>query len=327
MSQTCSTVSRDSGEDLAATASAAASVLVLDHPGPWGRQALRDSDLPDGLGELLSAGSAGTGTQILLARRPGRPIRDVPRDSFRFWLAHTSPGGTRMRNGELTVDQLRRADFTAIGRGELPAWGHVTTEPVLVVCTNGKRDACCAVYGREIITALTSDPRYADVADAVLESSHLGGHRFAATSLLLPSGLMHGRLDPQTAAEVLRAARVGRVMSVGYRGRTTWRPALQAAEIAVRDQEAIDGLDVLDVLRVVTRADGTAVGLPCTVADPQAETLDRLVTEVRHRDGRTWQVEVAAEVRTGAVVSCGTSPEAVTRWQVTALRPSDPWIT
>ncbi|HEU5385864.1 MAG TPA: sucrase ferredoxin [Streptosporangiaceae bacterium] len=48
-----------------------------------------------------------------------------------------------------------------------------------LVCTNGKRDRCCAVRGRPVAAA---------IADATgwdtWESSHLGGHRFAATALL-----------------------------------------------------------------------------------------------------------------------------------------------
>ena len=66
---------------------------------------------------------------------------------------------------------------------------------MLLVCTNGKRDECCALLGRPIAQRCAPG-----APGRVWESNHLGGHRFAPTVTLLPHGTMHGQLDTATAA-------------------------------------------------------------------------------------------------------------------------------
>ncbi len=62
-------------------------------------------------------------------------------------------------------------------------------DPILLVCTNGKRDACCALRGRALMTALA-----ADHAERTWECTHLGGHRFAGNLVCLPHGIVYGRV-------------------------------------------------------------------------------------------------------------------------------------
>ena len=68
MSTMCSAGSIAASEPLAGTASVAQSWVVIEQPGPWGRQALIDSHLDPLLGESLLAASTNSGTTILLAR-------------------------------------------------------------------------------------------------------------------------------------------------------------------------------------------------------------------------------------------------------------------
>jgi hypothetical protein len=55
---------------------------------------------------------------------------------------------------------------------------------MVLVCTHGVRDACCAIKGRPIAGAVAKALASSDVE--VLECSHLNGHRFAGTALTLP---------------------------------------------------------------------------------------------------------------------------------------------
>ncbi len=103
---------------------------------------------------------------------------------------------------------------------------------MLLVCTNAKRDACCALLGRALSGRLAEDAE--TDPDAVWESDHLGGHRFAPTAVVLPSGYVHGRLDGPAARAVLREAAAGRVDIQHCRGRSTWSRPGQAAELALR---------------------------------------------------------------------------------------------
>ncbi len=233
----CSVLSAAVDEPLVGSAPRARAWLVVEQPGPYGFSALTESHLPAAVRDSLGSLPKTTGTTVLLARQVGRHADDHGEvRERRFWFAHTSPGGVRMRTGTLEDADLLRPDLadvlTAAARGELPPWGARSTAPVLLVCTNARRDICCATVGRPVAESLAADPAY---AGDVLEVSHLGGHRFAPTALLLPSGHAFGRLDPASAREVLDAAREQRLGALDhYRGRTALAQPAQVAEHAVR---------------------------------------------------------------------------------------------
>lgn len=119
-----------------------------------------------------------------------------------------------------------------------------------LVCTNGARDPCCAVRGAAVVTALARAGR------DVWECSHLGGHRFAANVLVLPDALCFGYLDARSADELARELEAGRLPLDHLRGRTTLAPEAQAAEIHVRRELGLTGLD--DARRV----EGTTFDTP-----------------------------------------------------------------
>jgi hypothetical protein len=310
------------GEDLCATAPVAQAWVVIEQPGQWGKRALVESRLDPDLGASLRNATSGTGTTVLLAR----PMSEVHSGETRVWFAHTSPGGVRMRVAELPdLSVLRDLDFAAMARGELPALGLRSTTPVLFVCTNGKRDICCAVKGREVIRDLQEDSAHEDISSAVFEVSHLGGHRFAPTSLLLPYGIVHGRITAQDAAHILRRAGQGLMHRPGYRGRSTWSGSEQAAEIAVRDLAGVTGLDDLDVLRVVVDALGREHVRPARPGSGEGSENTLVCVEVRHADGRAWRVQLSTRAGVDGVQSCGAAAVAKPTWAVDDLSEAGPW--
>jgi hypothetical protein len=118
------------------------------------------------------------------------------------------------------------------------------------VCTNGARDQCCAIRGAAVAHALeTVRP------GTVYESSHLGGHRFAANLLVLPDGLCFGRLDVRSALRVVDELDAGRLPLEHFRGRSSLTEEQQAAEILLRRQLE------LDRLADVTLVEGTTFAL------------------------------------------------------------------
>jgi len=284
----CSVLAREAGEPLAGSAPRARAWLVVEQSGPYGFAALTTSHLPQAVRETLGSLPKDLGTTVVLARRVGRHADDhVAIERRRFWFAHVAPGGVRMRSGVLDDADLLRPDLAevlaAAAVGELPPWGARTDEPLLLVCTNSRRDVCCALHGRPVAESLGADPAY---SSRVLEVSHLGGHRFAPTALLLPTGHVFGRLDPGSARAVLDAAASDDLGPLEHhRGRTALAQPAQAAETAVRAATGITGLDDLDALR---RVEGRV--LP---AGPRWAGVDGVArVEVRHRDGRAWQVTV-----------------------------------
>jgi hypothetical protein len=187
-------------------------------------------------------------------------------------------------------EHLLDLDFAALGRGEHHTFDTVlqgrphTGGPLALVCTNGKRDRCCALLGRPLAAELASSG-----VQGIWEVTHLGGHRFSPTVLVLPHGYAYGRAEAHTVKEVLRGARDGRVVLEGCRGRTAWERPGQAAELAVRTAAGEYRADALTVVGT----EGAAPHWEVTVA---------------HTDGRRWHVVVTQ----GAALpprpeSCGSS--------------------
>ncbi|WP_421118622.1 sucrase ferredoxin [Aquihabitans daechungensis] len=110
---------------------------------------------------------------------------------------------------------------------------------LVLVCTNGKHDQCCANQGRPVVRHL----RTSRWADEVWECSHIGGDRFAANVVVLPDSLYFGRMEPAEAEVLLDAHAEGRIAREWFRGRSTLRFAEQAAEHALRRDLGIDGTD------------------------------------------------------------------------------------
>lgn len=243
----CASASRARGDELAGTASTVRSYLLLEHPGPWGVEALRDARLPDGLGAHLQEQARRHRVRVLLVRRPGRRATGT---ATRVLAARAAGAASWAESAVLDrIDDVRDLDLAALGAGRTLGLGQEEA-PVLAVCTHGRHDACCAELGRPVATELAAGPH----ADAVWETSHVGGDRFAGNLVVLPRGLYYGGLDPHAATAVAEATGRGEVLLEHFRGRSDLSMPVQAADIDVRRRLGLTGLD--DVRPVSARAAG-----------------------------------------------------------------------
>ena len=199
----------------------------MEHPGPWGVNALRDARFPDGIADELRAHAQAAGVRLLLIRRPGRGRTSTePRRVFAVqarapysWTETTTLGDLR---------EVLDLDLEALRAGRsLGLQAH--DEPLFAVCTHGRHDACCAEQGRPVAAALAQE-----LPEHTWEVSHLGGDRFAANMLMAPDGLYYGRLTPESAVAIARARLDGQLELDHLRGRTGYPMPVQAAEIALR---------------------------------------------------------------------------------------------
>lgn len=242
----CAAASRARGDELAGTASTVRSFLLLEHAGSWGVDALRDARLPDGLGAHLATEGRRHGVRVLLVRRPGARA-DGRRP--RVFAARAAGAGSWLETGWLDrVDDVRDVDLAALGAGR-PTGLEPTGDPLLAVCTHGRHDACCAELGRPVALGLAAGEH----ADAVWESSHVGGDRFAGNLVVLPRGLYYGGLDAEAARAVADATVEGRVVLDHLRGRSDLPMPAQAAEVALRRHHGLTGID--DVRPLGTTSD------------------------------------------------------------------------
>ena len=191
--------------------------LLLEHPGPWRIDAIAGAGMdPDVLSILLAR--AGSDTRVLLVRRPGRIDREAPRSWIFAGLDIDTITGPWRHDNDLL-------DAAAALAGASP--GAARSQPVVLVCTHGVHDVCCALRGRPVAAALAS--RWPEL---VWECSHIGGDRFASNVVVLPDGFYYGNLDPESALTTVEAHLGGTVLPDRLRGMARFVPPVQAAVIA-----------------------------------------------------------------------------------------------
>lgn len=233
-------------DQLAGTASTVRAFLLVENPGPWGVDAVRDNRLPHAVKEGLAAAARDAGVRVNLVRRHHRP---APRSGFQVFAAHAGPGTPWLETTTLDrAEELLDLDMVALGAGRSPGL-EPTEESLFCVCTHGRHDACCAERGRPVAAALA-----ASHPDQAWEISHIGGDRFAGNALFLPYGLYYGRLDAASAVAVAAGHLAGHLDLDHLRGRSSHPMPVQAAEVALRRQL---GETRLDAVRLVgQRRDG-----------------------------------------------------------------------
>jgi hypothetical protein len=308
----CSSWARSLQEPPIGTAAEAQLWLALEQPGPWGDRVLTDDTLATGDRAGLASAAAVDGVRPVLIRRPSAGVRYDAPAGRRLLVADTTPGRTRLVSAQLPdsdASALTIVDWAAVRDGSVDlrtALQAIATDvrddtgPVLLVCTNGRRDACCALLGRPVAAALHDQH-----GDAVWETTHLGGHRLAPTGLLLPWGYSYAYLDPHSGDGLLAAARAGRFVAERLRGRSTWSRTGQAAEAAARTAWRAADLDAVHSVLAV----------------PAGSDSKELV-EVTHADGRRLSVEVRAVTGPARPEACGKSPIPLLSVHATVRQPS-----
>ncbi len=279
MSFRCSAAGLDRGDSIAGTASTVRSFLLVENPGPWGVDAVRDSRLPPAVKTGLRQAAARAKVRPLLIRRYHRR---APRTGFRVYAARADLAESWLQTAVLDhPEELLDLDLEALGAGRSP--GLVPTDEVLLcVCTHGRHDACCAEKGRPVAAALSEA-----YPQETWEVSHIGGDRFAGNALVLPDGLYLGRLGAESAVEAARQVLGGRLPLDVLRGRSCLPMPAQAAEIELRRHLGETAMAGVRVERV--RRDPHSAGV--TVVDMGAA-------------GDQWTVTVRTTLGDDAQLTC-----------------------
>jgi hypothetical protein len=275
------------------TAFPAARLLLVEQPFPWGTEGLRTSRFDPATALAVEARARAEGIRVQAIRRPGRGVDSAQR---RWALVDTRDQTRMLRWGTFTDD----AELLELPLDGSP--GEPDPGPLYLVCTHGKHDPCCALRGRPVTAALA-----AVRPGQVWQASHLGGCRFAPTVLVLPLGIMYGRVPPSAVPEVVKAAEADELIGTLLRGRIGMPPAAQAAvgfaheqlelrrcrDVSLVSTTTLDGTTVrvrvdsargqLDVTVKRERVDAT--GLTCAVPGPSWFVAHRPVAIEPVRDG------------------------------------------
>ncbi len=323
----CSDADLGAGDDLRGSAAEFDAFVLVEHSTSFGETAADDA-----IQAAYPADAAAVldihGLRSFAVRAVGRTARS---GSAVRYLGRTGPSAGLFACDEqpsasrLTL--LAAGDPTAAGAsinvpsaGNRPGAGTAGAgapgekrrySPLFAVCTNGARDRCCALKGRDLAAELhhvldgaqpgpgVGGPNQMDPDDdsAVVEISHLGGHRFAPTMLVLPWGYAYGRLDVDTALEICFAAQDGLVHPAGLRGRADLPPAAQVADAIWRAELGPSPVGAVDVRQWTTEGDVAVVH--ATVAG-RSEQL-----RLRRDNGRML-----------ADTACGGKPIQTARWRL-----------
>lgn len=222
----CSEANGD--EPMVGTADRVDAWVLLEYRPAWGARAVDESALAPAtrrwLNDNLAALEAsGVKARPQLIRRPEAdgPDRRKP-DAGEVHLFVGVPGRLVAMSGRDYgfLDGVSLPDLL-----REPEAFPAAAQPHYFVCTNGRRDLCCARFGLPAYAALRER-----VGDRAWQVTHLGGHRFAPNVLVLPQGALYGRVTPDAVARFVTEVEAGRLAFPQLRGRTWYPPPAQAAE-------------------------------------------------------------------------------------------------
>ena len=292
----CSDAARERQDPMLGTAPPQRRFLLVEQESGWAYDGFPSAPLPEDVRSEVIERAAAVGARIMLIRRPGRQSSTVC--YMRSWCVvdtgapqgHRVTWGTWSYPAELLsgIDRLEQLDRWAREGTDAAATGVPAgdDEPLVLVCTHGKKDVCCAVRGRPV--ALDLAGRW---PEETWECSHTGGDRFAANVLVLPDGATYGGLDVEAAAHVVEAHHAGRPDTAYLRGVAGHPRPVQAAMVAVHEQ--------LGPLPCGSLEHAGSESIEAGVGEAAASLV-----RLRLPDGRLVEVEVREHVRPAARLTC-----------------------
>ena len=233
---TCSQMSSRSGEHLYGTALEIKNWFLLEYSGVWKKDALAQSALPeevkDHLGGLLSSFEE---SRVQLIGGPG-----PSKGNLAFYYAHCSEISPKLYRFEME----RYEDLLSIDLAELVRTEEIEKfsceERLVLVCTHGAHDGCCAAAGSGVYKELLKKEGISP-----WRTSHVGGHRFAANLVMLPEGVYYGRVNGGNLDDVVSSHLRGEIFLDCYRGRSCFSQTSQVSDYFLRKE--IEKLGIYDI--------------------------------------------------------------------------------
>jgi hypothetical protein len=229
------------------TAFPADRILLVEQPGGWGKGGLIASQFGRATAQQLISSLGQQGIRVLAIRRPGRqpaPVQHAEHAQRSWGFADCRPGRQGIVWGTYQAPvELLDLDPEALAEQAKLTGLNGDARPVYAVCAHGTRDMCCAIEGRPVANALARQ-----CPGQAWECSHVGGDRFAANVLVLPTGQLYGRVtDPAALASATEA---GQVLPDRLRGQVGLPPAAQAAVVHAQRELQLTTVGAVRVLQV-----------------------------------------------------------------------------
>ncbi|WJY67402.1 Sucrase/ferredoxin-like protein [Corynebacterium auris] len=287
-------------EPLPGTAKKGVVYVLFEWPGRWSHDILDGDTFGPELTAKLKEHMAKWGASLQLIRHPTREGRKI--SDHHLYIVFSDIGLTEVKHVD-GPEAILDLDLSGPGRNDAMA----RLAPLVLVCTHAKRDRCCAIKGRPLVNEIERRYPFKEGRDVVWETSHMKGHRFAATLLLMPWGYSFGRMNLEATVSMLAEAMRGLFFVPGNRGRGIYSPVGQAAEIAVAAHLAEAGQRVMyGQLRIAAEEKGEEEAA-VTVADTTS--------------GAEYEVRLRRHEASGIISSCGDAPKDGAYWAAEEVAP------
>ena len=307
MTMTCAEESRALEETLAGTFKPADTFFLIESNlpayGGWGESAVKAASSAGEFAPILRHLGGAPRAKILFIRRPQG-------DGKNFYIALTNQDEPKIYHAELDdYADLLALDVAGLAADSAPRIKGREMTPIgelYTVCANGRHDPCCATYGTPVYQA------FADQAgrDRVWQTTHIGGHRMAATLIAFPQGIVYGHVDPHDVESLLMNHRAGYILTHKYRGRGCYAShnlreaahlAAAAAEAVIREDSRQYGIDDLRLTAVTDLNDG------------------RRRVSFRGAKGGVFNADVGTRMSAPRQTSCGDEPKPMPQHDVRIL--------
>lgn len=290
---TCSEASRATNETLAGTVKPSSIFFLIETSGGeldrWGSDAVKNAANDSAIGPSLLHLQSVPGAKILFIRRPRS-------QGMSFYAAITNQNQPRIYRAELDdYADLLQLDLASLAPDAGPRLNGRPMREVAelyTVCANGRHDPCCAKHGTPVYHELLVQAGQ----ENVWQTTHIGGHRMAATMIAFPHGIVYGHVDPPDVEAIVTNQRAGYMLPHKYRG----RGAFSGHDLGEDAHKAACAAEAF--LREELRA--------YRIDDLRLDTLDEnggddWQIHFRSADGRAHAVHARASMSPPRPTSCG----------------------
>lgn len=221
MLKSCSEISLDSKEQLFGTSPRVNFWILIEYCSEWDENVLKSIDISHEVKLKLS--------ELLLSNDYTRlqwiKNNEQRNEKLSFYLIESTESSKSVYKKTLTGYE----DILRLNLNNIVTNSNRSETPLILVCTHNSYDACCGKLGNEVFQYI-----FAESGFEVWQTTHLGGHRFAANILFLPNGIYYGRVD-KSDFEILKSDFMKNRMTINnLRGRSFYEKYTQAADYYLR---------------------------------------------------------------------------------------------
>jgi hypothetical protein len=251
----CAEHARQLGNPLIGTIKPFSYLFLLEYDGTFGNKALAEADIPDLLKNHLRSGieqiSKEMGKARLLLIKNQQSEKRQEKRLFVLNNDYEKPFVRRY-----TFERYQQLTHSPLHELIDEDGGEEIDYPLYLVCTNGQKDKCCSRFGFPIYRSLYGKVKNPE--DAVWQSSHVGGHRFAANVVTLPYGLFYGFVEEDDLDGLIEQTQKRQIYLDKLRGRSSYTLIGQTVDYFIRQHTGVSDINGVEWVKRV-RLEGEEV--------------------------------------------------------------------